>query len=92
MTKITKGFATLLLLSATMADFVAANKCHAIALGSGYQSAAYQAGVLSGLAANLPASDIAYDSITAVSGASVNGVFLSAYPEGQEVQAADRMK
>lgn len=47
---------------------------------------------MSGLAKYLPADQIAYDSITAVSGASVNGVFLAAHPEGQEAQAAERMK
>ena len=92
MKRIQKGIATLLLLTSSLTSLVSAEKCHALALGSGDQSAAYQAGVLSGLAKHLPASEISYDSITAVSGASVNGVFLSSYPEGQEVQAADRMK
>lgn len=80
MNKITKGLTTLLLLSGS--QLVSADKCHALALSSGDQSAAYQAGVLSGLAKNLPASEISYDSITAVSGASVNGVLLASYPEG----------
>lgn len=83
MTWILTGF--ILSLGLSLASTQAADsKCYALALSSGDQSAAYQAGVLSGLYANLPLNEIQYDSISAVSGGAVNGVLLASYPEGQE--------
>lgn len=81
MKSFTKGLVTLLL-TTSLNSMVSAEKCYALALGSGDQSSAYQAGVLAGLVKYLPTDQIGYNSITAVSGSSVNGVFLASHPEG----------
>jgi predicted acylesterase/phospholipase RssA len=47
---------------------------------------------LSGLFSQLPSSQVQYDSITAVSGGAVNGVFLASHKVGDEKLAAERMK
>ena len=52
----------------------------------------YQAGVISGLAATLPASEMAYQAVSGVAGGAVNAVILATFAEGEETSAADRMK
>lgn len=66
-------------------------KCYALAFSSGDQSSAYQAGVLSGLAENLSADQVAYSAVSGVSGGAINSVLLSSFGAGQEVEAAARM-
>lgn len=67
-------------------------KCYALALSSGDQNSMYQAGVLKGLASNMPASEMAYQAISGVAGGAVNTAILANFPAGQEEAAADRMK
>ena len=52
----------------------------------------YQAGVISGLAATLPAAEMAYQAISGVAGGAVNAAILANYAAGEEATAADRMK
>ena len=52
----------------------------------------YQAGVISGLAATLPAAEMAYQAVSGVAGGAVNAVILATFAEGEEASAADRMK
>lgn len=52
----------------------------------------YQAGVISGLAATLPAAEMAYQAVSGVAGGAVNAVILATFAEGEETSAADRMK
>jgi len=42
----------------------------------------YQAGVISGLAAALPAEEMAYSAISGVAGGAVNSAILANYPAG----------
>ena len=86
-----KSFAITALL-AVFANQVAADKCYALALSSGDQNSMYQAGVLSGLAANTDAAEMAYSAISGVSGGAINTAILANYPAGQEADAANRMK
>ena len=67
-------------------------KCYALALSSGDQNSMYQAGVLKGLASNMPAPEMAYQAISGVAGGAVNTAILANFPAGQEEAAADRMK
>ena len=53
-------------------------KCHALALSSGDEASAYQAGALQGLVNSdkLTAADVAYDTVSGVSGGALNAVLL----------------
>lgn len=69
-------------------------KCRALALSSGDESAAYQAGVLKGIvnSSKLTSDDWAYDTVSGISGGALNAVLLSSFPKGQEQAAATRME
>lgn len=68
-------------------------KCYALALSSGDETSAYQAGAIAGIAnSNLSADEYAYDSVSGVSGGAINAVILSNYTKGQEKAAASRME
>ena len=69
-------------------------KCHALALSSGDEGAAYQAGALQGLvnSANLTADDVAYDTVSGVSGGALNAVLLSSFAKGDEKAAVTKME
>jgi len=69
-------------------------KCRALAFSSGDESAAYQAGALSGIVASdkLTAEDYSYDSISGISGGALNAVLLSNYAKGDEAAAASKME
>jgi len=69
-------------------------KCRALAFSSGDESAAYQAGALSGIVASdkLTAEDYSYDSISGISGGALNAVLLSNYAKGDEASAASKME
>ena len=77
---------------ATLSAFVSATqaaangKCRVLALSSGDESAAYQAGVLKGLTTSTHASpsEFAYDSVSGISGGALNAVILANYPKGSE--------
>ena len=79
-------------LVAALAQTAAADKCYALALSSGDQNSAYQAGVLSGLAANLSADEVNYQAVSGVSGGAINASILASFAAGQESAAADKMK
>ena len=71
----------------------AADKCYVLAFSSGDETSAYQAGALSGIAnSNLTADQYAYDSVSGISGGSINAVILSNYSKGEEKAAASRME
>lgn len=63
-----------------------------MALSSGDEGAAYQAGALMGITgSNLTAEDYAYDSVSGVSGGALNAVLLASTSKGEEAQAATKM-
>ena len=68
------------------------SKCYALALGSGFESTAYQAGVLKGIFSLLDEEDSDYYSISAVSGGALNAAILASFPKGEELEAAERMR
>jgi predicted acylesterase/phospholipase RssA len=78
----------------TQATEAKPEKCYALAFSSGDESSAYQAGVMSGIAASdhLQDSERAYQSVSGVSGGAVNAVIMSNYSMGEEAQAAARME
>ena len=64
-----------------------------MALSSGDEGSAYQAGALMGIVgSNLAAEDYAYDSVSGVSGGALNAVFLASTEKGQEEDAANKME
>jgi len=84
---------TLSLTQAGMEKVGTGEKCYALAMSSGDQDAAYQAGAMKGITtAGLAASDIAYDAVSGVSGGALNAVLLASFDKGQEDAAADRME
>jgi predicted acylesterase/phospholipase RssA len=71
---------------------VSAEKCYAIAFGSGGESSAFQAGALIGLLQKVPAEQMRYGAVSGISGGAVNAVFLANEEKGNEQAAADKMK
>jgi len=67
------------------------SKCYALAMSSADESAAYQAGVLKGFAANLPADEIQYTAVSGVAASATNAVLFSSFAKGKEVDAANRL-
>jgi len=69
-------------------------KCHGLAFSSGDESAAYQAGALSGIVSSpeLKAEDWSYDTVSGVSGGALNAVLVSSFAKGDEVAAAARLE
>jgi len=65
------------------------DKCYVLALAGGGDRGAYQAGVIKGLAENLPKSEVIWDIITGISVGAINTMALSLYPQGEEIQAAN---
>lgn len=55
-------------------------------------TSAYQAGVLAGFINNLPANQVAYQSVSGVAGGAVNAALLSSYPVGSEVDALAKIE
>jgi len=69
----------------------ATDKCYVLAFSSGDETAAYQAGALSGIAnSNLTADQYAYDSVSRISGGAINAVILSNFNKGEEKVTAAR--
>ena len=66
--------------------------CYALALSAGDQSAAYQAGVLQGLAEIYSAGEANYTAVSGVAGGAVNAAILANFAVGSELSAADAMK
>lgn len=62
------------------AEAVQEGKCYALALSSGDEAAAYQAGALSGIfTSNLSQSEYSYDAISGISGGALNAVMLASF-------------
>jgi predicted acylesterase/phospholipase RssA len=82
------------LLGVSQVDAQTTGKCHALALSSGDEAAAYQAGALKGIVSSpeLNATDWAYDSVSGVSGGALNAVLMASFEKGDEVNAVDRME
>jgi predicted acylesterase/phospholipase RssA len=62
-----------------------------LALSSGQENAAYQAGVLKGLLSKLPADQINYQIVTGVAGGAVNAAIMGQHAHGNETGAIDEM-
>lgn len=77
-----------LLLNSAVAQ---SDKCYGLALSSGDESAAYQAGVLKGFVDNLPADQYAYQAVSGVSGGAINSVLFSSFAQADEKAATARM-
>lgn len=69
----------------------ASDKCYVLALSSGQENAAYQAGVLNGLLSKLPADQLRYQAVTGVAGGAVNAVYLGQTAVGSEQDAVTKM-
>lgn len=67
------------------------DQCYVLALSSGQENAAYQAGVLQGLLSKLPAEQLRYQTVTGVAGGAVNAAYLGQAAPGQEAAAVDKM-
>lgn len=65
--------------------------CHALAMSGGANKGAYEAGVVYGLAHNLPADQVAWDVITGVSAGAINAAGMSVWPVGQEKEMSEFM-
>ena len=70
--------------ASTQAQAVPDGKCHALALSSGDEGSAYQAGALAGIVNATAAEDHAYDSVSGVSGGALNAVMLANTTKGNE--------
>ena len=58
------------------------DKCFALALGSGEENTAWQAGVLQGLMNKYGIAEHDYDAISGISGGSVNAAIFGSYASG----------
>ena len=80
-------------LAALLPSAAATGKCRALALSSGDEDAAYQAGALKGIIeSGLASEEYQYDSVSGVSDGAINAVILANYTKGQEKQAVDKMQ
>ena len=75
-----KAFTVAAVLAAITSE-AAASKCYAVAFGSGGQNAAYEAGVLKGLA-ETHGSEVAYSAVSGISGGAVNAAILGSFATG----------
>ena len=92
MTKLTKAIVASILFGASvLAQQDNAGKCYVLALSSGQESSAFQAGALQGLLSKLPAAQVAYDAVSGNTGGAYNAVILASYAKGDEASAATRM-
>ena len=73
-----------LLCMALIVTPVSADKCYALALGSGTESAAFQVGALQGLLNKLPSEQVQYQAVSGISGGAVNAVILASLAKGFE--------
>jgi predicted acylesterase/phospholipase RssA len=78
----TKILINALLLGAVTISQVAAQNCYALAFSSGDMSSAYQVGALAGLIENLSAEEVAYSSVSGVSGGALNAALFASFPVG----------
>ena len=82
---------------ASILSFVSASKdgkCRVLALSSGDESAAYQAGALKGITTSnhMNPDDFAYDSVSGISGGAINAAIMANFAKGDEQAAADSME
>lgn len=67
----------------------AATRCRAIAFAGGCDKGPYEAGVLLGLVKSLPSGAAQYDVVTGISVGAINGLVLSRFAKGKELEAAN---
>lgn len=58
-------------------------------MSGGANKGAYEAGVLHGLAHNLPIEEVAWDVVTGVSAGAINSAGISLFPVGKEVEMSE---
>ena len=92
-----KKFKSLILVSVmaftVKAETKASGKCYALAMSSGDETSAYQAGALSGIfSSKLTPDQYAYDTVSGISGGAINSVILGNYTKGDEKAAGARME
>ena len=93
MTKLTKALVASILFGASvMTQEINSGKCYVLALSSGQESSAFQAGALQGLVNKLPADQIAYNSVSGNTGGAFNAVILASHAQGDEAAAAKAME
>ena len=82
------------LLGVSQVDAQTIKKCHALALSSVDEAAAYQVGSLRGIVSSLEfnATDWAFDSVSGVSGGALNTVRVASFKKGDDVIVVDRME
>ena len=89
MTRFSKLLLPLVLSTTFLAQqAVATNKCYALALSSGQENAAYQAGVLQGLLNKVPADQLRYSAVSGIAGGAVNAAIMGGHAVGDEAAAA----
>jgi predicted acylesterase/phospholipase RssA len=71
-------FSTLATVLAATATYAAADTCYAVAFSSGDETAAYQAGVIKGLASQ-GAARVNYQAVSGVSGGAISAGILGSY-------------
>ncbi|CDW78254.1 patatin-like phospholipase family protein [Stylonychia lemnae] len=93
MTRLSKHvFSSVVLTSALVANLaLATNKCYILAMSSGQEQAAYQAGVLKGLASKLTTEELSYQAVSGIAGGAVNAAILSGHSNTQINEAIDKM-
>merc|ERR1711937_888901 len=65
------------------------SKCHAVAVSGGGDRGSYEAGLLKGLVANLPANEVEWSVVTGISVGSIVGAGMTLYKIGNETAMAD---
>ena len=82
--KTIKSFVLASLATFANAEKAPTGKCRALALSSGDENAAYQAGALKGIVGskNFSPEDFAYDTVSGISGGALNAVILGNYTKG----------
>lgn len=70
---------------------IQSRKCRALALEGGGDRGSWQAGVIYGLVSNLPAEEVQYDVVSGVSVGSINGLYVSTTPKGEEKRMAQEL-
>lgn len=93
MTKLSKLLLPVALTTALLTNqILAADKCYALALSSGQENAAYQAGVMKGLLSKVPIEQMKYQAVTGIAGGAVNAAILGQHKPGEESSAAEAMQ
>lgn len=89
-----KQFTKLIIASLLSVASARDGTCYAVALSSGDETAAYQAGALNGIfkSTKLSSEEKQYSSVSGISGGALNAAILTNYTKGDELAAAARME